>query len=240
LPLLTPFKATISAVRTHPLLRLCRHAQPPHHKARVSTPNHISVTTYETEAPTMPGSVESLVLEYTAIRAHKSWAPATNQHLTWHSHISKCTGIRKCSSFYKARMLSPYNSLLTFDNSKHYHRRSTPSTTTTQASSPPSLPSTPNLTPQTPMCNDLLCHYQLCNHTQHIYGQYGHHLYNDLQRINEPRYLDRTGIPYYPSRACREPRRERLPGWCPPCGYGHLERQGWNFRGYGGGRERWY
>jgi hypothetical protein len=85
------------------------------------------------------------------------------------------------------------------------------------------------------MCRDLVCHWQFCDHRQRLYGLYGHHMYN------EPRYLGRPGIPYEQSRYCREQtQHQRLRGWCPPCGYGHLTRQGWNFRGHAGRRPRYY
>jgi hypothetical protein len=87
-----------------------------------------------------------------------------------------------------------------------------------------------------PMCYDTLRHWRYCGHRQHIYGQYGHHVYNDLRRINDPCYLAQSGIPYRQSNHCHsQTRYEPRLGWCHPCHTGHMTRQGWNFRGYAGG-----
>ena len=91
------------------------------------------------------------------------------------------------------------------------------------------------------MCYDTVRSWLYCGHEQYIYSQYGRHVHNELNRINDPRYLAQPGIPYQQSQHCiGQTQREDIPGFCPACSTVHMTREGWNVRGYVPRRQRYY
>ncbi|ORY08645.1 hypothetical protein BCR34DRAFT_589837 [Clohesyomyces aquaticus] len=86
------------------------------------------------------------------------------------------------------------------------------------------------------MCNDKQVYYTGCGHSELKYGGFCQNLFGELQRINNPRELNRPGIPFQLGSSCQA-RTVNQPGFCQSCSRRYpQQRSRWpGFSGSSGG-----
>lgn len=83
------------------------------------------------------------------------------------------------------------------------------------------------------MCNDLIYHYLQCGHTEYVYGLFCRRLYEELNRINNPRYFQNSNYYFRAPAKCKAEEYTILEQLCQECEYKQqMLRYGRGHRGY--------
>jgi hypothetical protein len=124
--------------------------------------------------------------------------PPTNEHTAWHGMRQRdgCMMLSRAALYLKesyTRHVHYRHHLLPTDHNNRARACRLPRAKLAFTS--PNLAALYYISPQLSlhnisccinMCHDTIRHWQYCGHGQHIYGQFGHHVYNNLRRINDP------------------------------------------------------